>query len=398
MPTRHIIIGGGVAGTVAAETLREIDRSCEVTIVSEEPVPLYNRCSLPHVLRRATTRESVFLRTLGSYSDAGIKVLWGRKVIRIDTDQKRVTTDDGCELVYDKLLVATGGTPNRLTVPGAMHERVNYFQFLTDLDQLDRQMDEATNAVVLGGSFIAYELCEACVARGIPVTWITRGPWFLHRHLDEEAGRVVDAIAVKNGAKVIHGEEVNEVVHRDGSLSGVRTKAGNYFDAGLLGCGLGLKMNIDFLRDTPVKTEKGVVVNEYLESSVPGIFAAGDVAESYYPLLGDYGILANWNKAIDQARTAARNMAGLTEKYSSVPVYVSGLFDSRIMLIGLPDASGRHLQGLAHSDPRHHRYRKLYFSGRQLAGAVLIGDFRGWNELRGLVETRAPVVSPESLV
>jgi NAD(P)H-nitrite reductase large subunit len=122
------------------------------------------------------------------------------------------------------------------------------------------------------------------------------------------------------------------------------------------------------------------------------------VAESYYPLLGEYRILANWNKAIDQGRTAAKNMAGARERYFSVPVYVSGLFDSRIMLIGLPDASGKHLEGVASCDPKHHKYRGLYFSGKRLAGAVLIGDFRGWQELRGLVETKEPVISPASVL
>ena len=398
MLTRHLIIGGGVAGTVAAETLREIDGSYEINIISEEPYPLYNRCSLPPVLRRATNRQSLFLRTSESYSDLGIQVLWGRKAVRVDTEKRIVITDDGRELRYDRLLVATGGTPHRLTVPGAMHERVSYFQYLTDLDKLDRQMDETARAIVLGGSFIAYELCDACASRGIPVTWITRGPWFLHRYLDEEAGHVVDAIARKNGVQVMHGEEVGEVVSQDGALLGVRTKSGKYFETGLLGCGLGLAMNVDFLRDTAVKTGKGIVVNEYLESSVPGIFVAGDGAETYDPLLGEFRILANWNKSMDQARTAAKNMAGLREKYSSVPVYVSGLFDSRIMLIGMPDGSGGHLRGVVSSDVKHHRYRKLYFSGKQLVGAVLIGDFRGWRELRSLVETREPMVSPESFL
>ncbi len=398
MLTRHVIIGGGVAGTVAAETLREIDQDCEITIVSEEPHPLYNRCSLAPALRRVVTRQSIFLRTAESYSGAEIKVLWGRKIVRVDADKRIVTTDDGCDLRYEKLLVATGGTPNRLMAAGAMHERVSYFQYLSDLDRLGRQMDETPNAIVLGGSFIAYELCDACTTRGIPVTWMIRGPWFLRHYLDEEAGGVVDAIAIKNGIVVVHGEEVSEVVAQNGSLLKVRTKSGKYFDAGLLGCGLGLTMNVDFLKGTPVQTRKGIVVNEYLESNVPGIFAAGDVAETCYPLIGEYRILANWNKAMNQARVAAKNMAGLREKYSSVPVYVSGLFDSRIMLIGLPDASGGHLRGVVSSDPKHHRYRKLYFSGQQLAGAVLIGDFRGWKEIRGLIETKEPVVSPESLV
>ena len=398
MPTKHVIIGGGVAGTVAAETLREIDSHCQITLISEEHYPLYNRCSLPPVLRRATNRQSLFLRTLESYSNAGIHVLWGRKAVQVDTNKKIVTTDDSRALTYDKLLVATGGTPNRLAVPGATAERVSYFQFLTDLDKLDQQMDDAQNALVLGGGFIAYELCDACVARGIPVIWLTRGPWFLHRYLDEEAGAVVDAIARKNGAEVIHGEEVSEADPQNGMLVQVKTKGGKYFESGLLGCGLGLSMNVDFLARTPVRVEKGIIVNEYLESSVPGIFASGDVAETYYSLLGEYRILANWNKATDQARTAAKNMAGGREKYSSVPVYVSGLFDSRIMLIGLPDPSAVHLRGIVSSDLKHHRYRKLYFSGKQLAGAVLIGDFRGWRELKNLVETKESVAASDSLL
>ncbi len=398
MSTKHVIIGGGVTGTVAAETLREIDKSCEITLLAEEPHPLYNRCSLPPVLRRMTGRQSVFLRTLGSYSDSGIEVLWGRKAVQVDEDQRMVTTDDGQELGFDRLLVATGGKPDRLMVPGATHEQVSYFQYLSDLDRLVALMDDASNALILGGGFIAYELCEASLSCGIPVTWMTRGPRFLRRYLDQEAGEIVDAIATKNGAQIVHGEEVSEVLPQNGRLLGVKTKSGKYFETGLLGCGVGLTMSFDFLQGTSVKTADGVLVNEYLESSVPGILAAGDVAETYYPFLGENRILANWNKAMEQARTAARNMAGIREKYSGVPVYVSGLFDSRIMLIGLVDVSASNLRGIVSSDPKRHRFRKLYYSGKRLAGAVLIGDFRGWRELRGLVETQESVVSPESFL
>ncbi|MFQ5850360.1 MAG: NAD(P)/FAD-dependent oxidoreductase [Candidatus Binatia bacterium] len=398
MSTKHLIVGGGVAGTVAAETLREIDRSYKITILAEERYPLYNRCSLPPLLRRMMPRESVFLRTLESYSDAGIEVLWGRKAVKVDTDYRTVTTDEGEDFCFDRLLVATGGTPSRLMVPGAMHERVNYFQYLSEVEKLDTQMDDTANALILGGGFIAYELCDACLSRGLSVTWATRGPRFLRRYLDEEAGAVVDAIATKNGAQVVHEEEVSEVIPQDGFLLRVKMESGQYFETDLLACGVGLSMNVDFLRDTSVEIGKGVLVNEYLESSVPGIFAAGDVAETYYPRLGEYRILANWNKAIEQGKIAGKNMTGMKEKYYGVPVYVSGLFDSRIMLIGLPDPSAAGLRGIVSLDLKRHKYRKLYFMGRRLAGAVLIGDFRGWKELRNLVEAQEPVISPESFL
>jgi NAD(P)H-nitrite reductase large subunit len=324
--------------------------------------------------------------------------MWGGKAVQIDTDRRLVTVSDGTQLAYDRLLIATGGRPHQLSAPGAKHERINYFQSLADLDQLNAQMGEVSKAVVLGASFIAYELCHACVARGIPVEWVTRGPWFLHRYLDEEAGSIVDAIAIKNRVKVTHRDEVIRAESQNGSLVRVMTKSGRALEAEFVGCGLGLAMNLDFLEGTAVQTSHGVLVDEHLESRVPGIYAAGDVAESYDPLLGEHRILANWNKAIDQGRIAAKNMAGLRERYHSVPVYVSGLFDSRIMLIGLPDRSGGHLRGMTNSDPKHHRYRKLHFSGQQLVGAVLIGDFKGWRELRDLVEARENVAAPESLL
>src|SRR5438552_576972 len=191
-PARYVVIGNGIAGTTAAETLRKNDPDCQISLLTDEPYPLYNRVALPPYLKEKTPRAKVFMKTGEFHRERNICFMPGTRVISADLGQRVVTTDAGAELQYDRLLVATGGTPNPLAVPGAEADGVCYFQTLDDTDDLMARILRSRSAVVIGGSYIAYELAEAFNERGLAVTWIMRGPRFLHRVLDEDGGQLVD--------------------------------------------------------------------------------------------------------------------------------------------------------------------------------------------------------------
>ena len=296
----YIIIGNGIAGTNCAETLRASDPSCRITLLTGESHALYNRVALPRVLKLQASEAKVRMRTCDRHLQDGIDLRLETRVTHLCPDQKSVLTDTGEEIPYDKLLIATGGRPRRLSVPGGDLHGVMTFQTLDDTRALDECIRAARTAVVAGGSYIAYELADAFRARGLETTWIMRGPRFLHRILGAEGGRIVEAIAADHHVRVVHGAEITAVHGRNGAVTGVATTAGEVLDADIVGLGLGLCLNTDFLAGTGLRLTPGVVTDAQLRTNVPGIYAAGDVAMVYDPALDAYTQVGTWDNASSQ--------------------------------------------------------------------------------------------------
>src|SRR5258708_4981392 len=212
MPQRYVIVGNGIAGTTCAETLRTEDPTCSVTLVGLEPYPLYNRVSLPRYIK-GLPRERVLLRTVEEHKERGIDLRLERTATSLDTAAKTIHFDDGSELPYDALTICPGGHPEPYPAPGADQVRaLTYaFQTLDDTAAIIEKCDQSHDSVVIGGSFIAYELAEGFRHRGLNVTWIQRGPRFLRRVLDEEGGQMVDFLAKEAGVVTVYNQEVEAV-------------------------------------------------------------------------------------------------------------------------------------------------------------------------------------------
>ncbi|HEV2579781.1 MAG TPA: FAD-dependent oxidoreductase, partial [Ktedonobacteraceae bacterium] len=279
---RYVIIGNGIAGTTAADTLRKNDPNCSIHLLTNEPYPLYNRVSLPRFLQGVIVEQKVMIRDFAWHEQRNIQLVTETMVTHIDIEAKTVETDSGLTLPYDALLVATGGWANPLNVPGAQGTKHIYnFVTLDDTKTIIARMLESRTALAFGGSFISYELCDGFAMRKLDTTWLMRGPYWLRASLDPDGGEVVDNIARKFGVHVIHGDEIESIVPTNGVPGYVKTKQGREIQADVIGVGLGITLNTGLLANTPAELRGGVVVDEYLETAVPGIFAAGDVAEFY---------------------------------------------------------------------------------------------------------------------
>ncbi|MCL4543568.1 MAG: FAD-dependent oxidoreductase [Chloroflexi bacterium] len=391
-PIRYVIIGNGAAGTTAAETLRKQDSTSHVTLIAGEPYALYNRVSLPPFLKLQATEQKVMMRTPEQQRALGIDLRLSTWVRQVDTEAKVVFTDQGTEFYYDKLLTLRGGTPRQSQVPGAQNcQHVYYFQTLDDAKAISDAATRAKSIVTVGGSYISYELTDAFAIRHVPVTWIMRGPRFLHRTIDEEGGALVDDIARAHDVQVIHGEELREISRSNGSVTGVVTQSGRTIDADVVCCGLGLSMYIDFLRDTPIALETGVLANEFLETSVPDVYAAGDVAEFFDLSIGSRHRLGTWANAIAHGRRAALNMLGKREPFIDVPVYTSTLFDTKMSVIGLTGEEQGNLETVQRCDRSERTYRRLFFREDCLVGGAFIGELKGRAKLLNLIKSRQPV-------
>ncbi|MBE3599499.1 MAG: FAD-dependent oxidoreductase [Limnochordaceae bacterium] len=392
---RVVIAGNGVAGTLAAETLRKERPDLEVQVVAEEPYPLYNRVALPRLLRGDLPEQRVFMRDPEHHLRMGYAIHFATRIVRVDAAERVVYTSGEREdvLPFDALIVATGGRPSPLRVPGAepRPEGLVYFQTLDDTRHILGLISRARRAVTVGGSYIAYELTEGLRRRGLEVTWLMRGPHFLRRVLEEQGGLLVDRIAADHGVEVIHGEEVASLVVQGGAVRGVVTTAGRTLEAQVVACGLGLSFSTELLQGSGVEIGKGVRTDETLATNIPGIYAAGDVAEFFDAFLERHHTMGTWDNASTHGRLAALNVLGANQPLREVPSYTSTLFDSTLYVLGLTPEYDPGLESVVRVDMGQRQYRRLFFRGEHLVGAVMIGDRGGRRILKQMIRNREKV-------
>jgi len=373
----YVIIGNGIAGTSAAETIRKADPVARIVLIAEEPYPLYNRVALPPYLKLKVTEKKVLMRTVEQHQQRNIELLLNTRAEALDTENRVVTASNGEQYPYDALLLATGGTPNRMDAPGADTKGVCYFQTLDDTNEILEIAQTAKHAVTFGGSYIAYELTEGFASRGILTSWVMRGPRFLRQILDDVGGQMVEKLAEMHDVRIIYGDEPGQIDAKDGSVSSASTKSKKRLAADLVGCGFGLRINTRICRGTDVHLHRGILTDRFLETNVPGIYAAGDCAEFYDMYLHIYNMLGTWESAGLQGRMAAANMMsehhGDRQPFAHVPTYTSTLFDSRITVFGSTPADQPMLESVMDCDMGTFAYKRLFFYEHLLVGGVLIG-------------------------
>lgn len=397
---RYLVIGNGVAGTTAAETIRKRDPLGKITIITDEPYPLYNRVALPRFLRGDIEQQRVMMRSLETHQRKDIELLLETRVVRVNSAENTVLLHDGRELPYDKLLIATGGTPRRLDASGAADaEGIHHFQSLDDAKRLIAHAEIGKSAVTIGGSYIAYELTEGLRSRGLTVTWLIRGPHFLHRVLDAEGGALVDQIARRHGVQVFYQDQAAEIRLNAGTVKGVVTTAGRYVDCDLVAAGLGLILNTDLLAGSGVEVNRGVVTDAYLRTNIPNIFAGGDVAEFYDTFLGGQNIMGTWNNAQGHGKVVGLNMTGVLQPYTDIPHYTTTMFDSTMTVIGMTTEANPDLESVTFCNPTSESYRRLFFDQEgHLVGAVLIGDLRPRRTIAEMIRSRKQIADRQLLL
>ena len=397
-PTRFVIIGNGAAGTYAAEQLRKDDAACEIVMIDDEKYTLYNRVSLPRYLKGVLFEQRVYVRDQEWHDKNRIDLRLETKVTAVDFEHKTVTLDPGGALTYDKLLIATGGRPNPLKCEGAANARsVFNFQYFDETKAMVAKIPESKVAVILGGSFIGYELTEAFAFRKLETHWLMRGPWFLRRALDEAGGKIVTLLAQDAGVQLHYEEAIAKVEQANGTAK-VTGTAGFTANADIVGVGLGLTMNIDLFSDTGLETNVGVITNEFLETNMPDVWAAGDVAEFYDVVSQRHHRMGTWDNSLNHGRHVAKNMLGAKQPYVEVPTYASGMFDSNISVMGVTTEEEPDAEAIVEVDYDGRNYKRLFFLGDKLVGAMLIGKMKGRKKVLELISSRTPIERREMVL
>jgi len=393
---RYLIIGNGIAGQTCAEELRKLDPEASITIVAAERHPLYNRVALPRYLRGQVRREKVFMRTVEDYARQNLDIHFETWVTDVDTQTKVAHTNTGRELPYDALLVATGGRPKPPPWPGSDEvSQLLGFQTLDDTDAIIEKADASERVLIMGGSFIGYELAEGVSFRHkAKVTWIMRGPWFLRYVLDEEGGQLCRQLGEAQGVEFITTDEVQKFSRVNGHFL-AETVNGRKVEFDLLTYGVGLDYYTEPLRNAGVKLDKGIVTDAKLRTSAPDVYAAGDIAVFYDLMVERHNQMGTWDNAEAHGKVAARNMAGADEDFFDVPTYTTTMFGSTLAVMGVTPDVQPDLESVRTFSFEEKFYRKLFFKDDRLVGAIMIGPPKGRKKLIEIMRSRQRIERPK---
>jgi len=334
-PASIVIVGAGAAGNAAAEMLRRSGYGGPITMIGAEPDVPYDRPNLSKdYLAGDAQEEWVPLRSRNFYHEHGIALLSGVRVTAVDPTARRVTLDSGPTLDFDRMLIATGADPVPLDVPGAERAHVHYLRSLADCRAIIRAAERAHRAVVIGASFIGLEVAASLRKRGLAVHVVGREARPLERVLGPELGDMIRALHESHGV-VFHLGETATVI----SDSAVTLRGGAVLPADLVVIGVGVRPNLALAERAGLAMDRGVAVSEYLETSVPGIFAAGDIARWPDPHTGGRIRVEHWVVAERQGQVAARNMlagphGSHRERFDAAPFFWSRHYDTSVRYVG----------------------------------------------------------------
>lgn len=410
--TRYLIVGNGAAGVSAAEEIRLTDTTAEVTLVSAEKHPMYSRPGLAYVVIDEIPDRQVIARQPEWYAAQGIKLVQGAAA-QVDVDAHQVVLADGRRLPYDKLLIATGARAVPLPYPGGDLDGVVYLDTLDGTRDLLRRAKRARRAVVVGGGITAFELVEGLSHHKVETHFLVRKDTLWSAVFNDKESQTLAARMTEHGVHIHYRSEVAEVLgDTRGRVTGVRLTSGQELACDLVGAGIGVKPQIDLVRGTPIKVDKGILVDEYLQSIVPDVFAAGDCAQVWDRWTERYTLDSLWPSAVAAGKIAGRNM---TSRYPGMrTAYVKGIPFNACLLFGLHiTAMGQLGAGREVAEPeivQHisrgssevwettpHAYHsawseqgasslRLVLGGQRLMGALVVGQQTVADPLRDLIE------------
>jgi nitrite reductase (NADH) large subunit len=371
--THYLILGNSAAGLTAIDAIRERDTSGAITLISKEPDPAYSRVALPYILSKEKNLRQITLQDDDYFKQNNVETIIGNGASGLDTPKKTVHLDNGQDVTYDKLLIATGSTSRVPPVQGIEDADVCYHWTLADTRKLEEQMAKAKTCFVIGAGFISLLTVSALIkAAPLKYTVVEIADQVMPQLLDRTGGEALERGMREKGIEVLLGDSVSAIERRNGGY-GVTLGSGTTHDADMIVCGTGVRPNIDFLSDSQINLANGVVTNEHQQTNVPDVYAAGDCAETHDFLSGERVVHAIWPTAIDQGRVAGANMSGDNQTYpGSLSWNVTELFGLASASVGeFRDRPG--LEPVVFHNAAANIYRKLLLDGNRIVGAVVIG-------------------------
>lgn len=332
---RYLIIGNGAAGVAAAEEIRRRDPHGKITILGDEPYPMYSRPGLAYLLLDEVSERQLLARRPEWYTQHRIKLVH-RRAAGLDIPARRVLLDGGRSLEFDQLLIATGARATPPPYPNAHLDGIFYLDTLAGAKDLLHGAHSAQRAVVIGGGITALEMAEGLAHLGVETHYFVRRNRLWGRVLSDLEATLIEQRMVARGITIHYNTEIADLSgDGEGHIRAVTLKQGGEFACDLLGVAIGVKPHLDLVRNTPIQIERGILVDEYLQTNVPGIYAAGDCAQVYDRWTQSHQLDSLWPSAVAAGRVAGLNMSGEPQPFvKGIPFNVCLLFGLHITLIG----------------------------------------------------------------
>jgi NAD(P)H-nitrite reductase large subunit len=399
--SKYLILGNSAAAVNAIESIRALDQAGTITLLARETEHAYSRPLITYRLGGKVDDAGMDYRRRDFYTAHNVDARLGVEAVKVDPVAKVVTCRDGSKLGFENLLIATGGAPIRPPIEGS--DAAGVFTFTTWADQ--RAVDEfiaagkaARGAVVLGGGLIGLKSVEALVARGVQTTIVELADRVLAITFDQQASDLAEQSLADKGVGIRTNSTIKKVLSRNGAVESVVLADGASIDCGLVILAIGVRPDLSLVAGTSIKTDRGILVDDRLATNVPGIFAAGDVAQGLDVLAGQQRAIPILPVAARQGRIAGNNMAGGQLRYGG------GVAMNAVDVLGLPTISvGQTVEAagdevLARLDRKGRTYRKLVIRNNKLIGAIFIGRIDRAGLFTGMIRTGLDVSTFKNLL
>jgi len=387
---RYVIIGNGPAGHAAAKTIRDRDLAGQITVISDAVNQAYHRPLIPTLIEGVMSKESLYREELPA--PEGVEVRLGVRVEAIDPKAKRLRLQSKETLSYDRLLLSTGSSAIRLPIDGLEGSNVHLLRTIRNAEAIKRSAERAGKAVVIGGGRVGMKAAFALRHSNIRVSVVERLGRIVPLQFDETAAEIMKEAVEAHGIKLFLGRTVSAVERGDQGVQALVLDDGDRLETDLVIVAVGVQPNVDLAQAGGLRINQGVLVNEYLQTSDPDIFAAGDVVETADVVTGESIVSGLWTNAVEMGRIAGKNMAGGKAEYSGAfgvlnSFELANIPTISVGMINPPDKEGYEV----YSSRRGDSYRKLVLRQGVLMGAVVVGEIEGAGVYTGLIKGKKNV-------
>ncbi|WP_298842744.1 NAD(P)/FAD-dependent oxidoreductase [Clostridium sp.] len=385
MAKKIIIVGSGITAITAIKSIREIDLDSEIYLIGEENFYPYTRIKLSKSLFNNLEENNILIQKKEWYEQNNVKILINTKVVSIDSTSHEVSLFDGSKLSYDKLLLANGASNNVPPIDGINMNGVYTLRGLNDALNIKENLNDGANVIVLGGGILGLEMAFILHQHNIKVTIIELCPRLMPRQLDDKASEILKSKIQDCGIQILTNTGVNKIIGTDNKVEGILTNDDVELKCDIVIHSTGIKPNMDLILNTDIKKERGILVNNKMETNIKDIYAAGDIAEFENQVIG------LWNIAMSQGKVAGYNISGHDAIYEKItPVTMLNAFGISLFSMGCIEESPS-TKVLLYEDINGVGYKKIFIKSNKIIGAIVIGDARRSPLLKSAIEKELPL-------
>ena len=389
---RQVIVGNSAAALSAIKAIREVDSSCPITLISRERYNAYSPVLLTYYLRGSLSRDDLFIVDSDFYKTMRVETILGSRAIAVDPSQQTVHLENGKIVEHDNLLIATGASPIGLDSPGNSAGNVFSVRTVEDAEGILSCAKTAKSVVVIGGGLIGLQVSDALFKEVGRLTIMEWSGQLLPESIDAKCAGIIQREIESRGISVILGRKVARI-NKKGKKAVVISDSGEEVTADLVVISIGLRPNIQLVRNSGIEVNRGILVDEQMRTNVKNIFAAGDVSEGENLVTGKKEVLPTWTNACRQGRIAGLNMAGYEQRYEGgIRETIATLFGLTIAAIGKAKTSKDDETELHFYDPDRMSYRKILIANDRIVGAVLLSKTVDVGILGNLIRNRRNIL------